>query len=100
MAGGGGTWPSRRGEVFWGTRERLPDHSCPTLLCPSQATGLPSSQSSPCDFDPSTLSPASRVSIPMLAPLPPENDTIYWVDMGLSTIQPGLSGTRRGVRMW
>lgn len=22
----------------------------------------------------------------MLAPLPPENDTIYWVDMGLSTI--------------
>lgn len=29
----GVTWPSFHGEVFWGTRERLPDHSCPTLLC-------------------------------------------------------------------
>lgn len=31
------------------------------------------------------LSPA-LLGIPTLAPLSPENDTIYWVDMGLSTI--------------
>lgn len=24
--------PSLRGEVFWGSRERLPDRSCPALL--------------------------------------------------------------------
>lgn len=31
------------------------------------------------------LAPA-LLGIPLLIPSPPENDTIYWVDMGLSTI--------------
>lgn len=30
--------------------------------------------------------PPTLLSVPVLAPPPPENDTIYWVDMGLSTI--------------
>ena len=64
------------------TAAALPCYAVPSRGSPGSR---PPPSSPPCDSDPCSWSSAS-VSIPVLAPLPPENDTIYWVDMGLSTI--------------
>lgn len=83
--------------MLWGSRERLPDRSwkgrrLPQLPLPRyvrfQVPGSPSSQS-PLSLPLVILTshlPPTLLRVPMLAPPPPENDTIYWVDMGLSTI--------------